>query len=163
MQIVCDTGPILHLIEINALDLLDVAGGVCIPPVVERELLSLIPDWPNRKPEWITIVDLDEEHLADVSIWQTSGLLHAGEAESIALARQVHSIWYLTDDTASRVFGISQGLEVHGTLGVVLWAAANRHIDRPHAETLLRRLRESTLWISVKVFAEAWSALDRLY
>jgi predicted nucleic acid-binding protein len=56
------------------------------------------------------------------------GLLDAGQAEAIALARQLKANWFLTDDTAARVLSASFGLEVHGSLGIVLCAAAMRHL-----------------------------------
>ncbi|NTW38137.1 MAG: DNA-binding protein, partial [Syntrophobacteraceae bacterium] len=36
--VVCDTGPILHLHEAGALELLAKAGEVFVPPAVDREL-----------------------------------------------------------------------------------------------------------------------------
>jgi len=55
------------------------------------------------------------------------------------------------------------GLEVHGSLGVVLWAAAVGQIQRAEAEAALERLAQSSLWISARVLAEAKAALDQLF
>jgi predicted nucleic acid-binding protein len=90
-------------------------------------------------------------------------LLDAGEAEAIALARQLNANWFLTVDAAARVLAASLGLEVHGALGIVLWAATIRHPSRGEAESALNRLAQSSLWISVRVLAEARAALDRLF
>lgn len=88
--------------------------------------------------------------------------MDAGEAEAIALARQVQADWFLTDDAAARLFARALGLEVHGSLGIVLWAAAVGHLNRTAAETALNHLARSSLWVSAKVLAEARSALDQL-
>jgi predicted nucleic acid-binding protein len=95
--------------------------------------------------------------------WERVGLLDTGEAEAIALARELNAEWFLTDDGAARVFATALGLEVHGSLGVVLWAAAVGHLNRKEAESALHRLAQSSLWISTRVLAEAHTALDRLF
>jgi predicted nucleic acid-binding protein len=95
--------------------------------------------------------------------WQQVGLLDAGEAEAIALAQQLNANWFLTDDAAARILAASLGLEVHGSLGIVLWAAAMRYLSRGDAESALDRLAHSSLWLSVGVLAEARAALDRLF
>ena len=77
--------------------------------------------------------------------WQTSGLVEAGEAEAIALARQLSAAWFLTDDAAARVFATALGLEVHGSLGIVLWAAARKYLSREEAGAALDRLAHSSL------------------
>jgi predicted nucleic acid-binding protein len=71
--------------------------------------------------------------------------------------------WLLTDDSAARLFAQALGLEVHGSLGIVLWSAATGHLDRPDAEATLDRLAHSSLWVSPRVLAEAKTALDQLY
>lgn len=71
--------------------------------------------------------------------------------------------WLLTDDSAARLFAQSLGIEVHGSLGVVLWAAAVGHLDLANAEATLDRLAQSSLWISARVLAEAKTALNQLF
>jgi predicted nucleic acid-binding protein len=89
--------------------------------------------------------------------------LDAGEAEAIALARQVQADWFLTDDAAARLFAQALGLEVHGALGIILWATAVGHLNRTAAEAALHRLAQSSLWVSAKVLTEARLALDQLF
>jgi predicted nucleic acid-binding protein len=66
--------------------------------------------------------------------------LEVGEAEAIALARQLSATWFLTDDATARVFAIALGLEVHGSLGIVLWAAARGYLRGEDAAAALDRL-----------------------
>ena len=101
---VCDTGPLLHLSEVGRLDLLGYVGTVVVPAVVAEELDSHLPGWSSSRPEWIRIDALDSEAARLAIAWEASGILHAGEAESVALARQVKCDWYLTDDAAARIF-----------------------------------------------------------
>ena len=160
-RIVSNTGPLLHLSEARVLDLLNLAGEVHAPSSVEREVAYYVSAW--RTPAWMTIDTLAESHAADAIAWQQAGLLHTGEAETVALARQLDADWLLTDDTAARLVAQKLGLEVHGTLGIVLWAAVAGHLNRAKAVAALEGLAHSSLWISARVMAEAKSALDRVF
>jgi predicted nucleic acid-binding protein len=158
--IVSNTGPVFHLAEVGALDLLSFAGDVHIPRGVEAELIQLRLDW--NRPSWLSVENLTEPQLADAIAWRQAGMLDAGEAEALALARHLGASWFLTDDTAARLLAQALGLEVHGSLGVVLWAAANDCLDYSTAATVLTGLSESSLWISPRILLEARSALQRL-
>lgn len=89
--------------------------------------------------------------------------MDAGEAEAIALARQITADWLLTDDAAARLFAEELGIEVHGSLGIVLWATAIGHLERPAAEQALAQLASSSLWISRRTLAEARAALHEIF
>ena len=86
-----------------------------------------------------------------------------GEAHALALALQISADWLLTDDAAARLVAQQHGVEVHGSLGVVLWAAAVGHLDRTEAETTLEALSRSSLWISARVLEEARGALRQIF
>jgi predicted nucleic acid-binding protein len=161
IRAVCDTGPLLHFAQAQILDSLRHIGEVYSPPQVVAELTYLLPGW--QSPEWIAIGFLDAAHAAEATTWLQAELLHAGEAEAIALARQIEADWLLTDDTAARLFASELGLEVHGSLGIVLWAAAVGIFARPAAEKALTQLAASSLWLSGKILGEAWAALEEIY
>ena len=65
----------------------------------------------------------------------------------------------MTDDSAARLFATLLGLEVHGSLGIVLWNTAHSHLSRTEAEQALYNLEKSSLWLSAKIFDEAREAL----
>jgi predicted nucleic acid-binding protein len=90
------------------------------------------------------------------------GGLGFGEAQAIALAREIRADWLLTDDAGVRVVAVALGLEVHGSLGVILRAAAAGNIRRGEAVSALNGLAKSSLWISSDLLREAREALDRL-
>jgi hypothetical protein len=117
----------------------------------------------QQMPEWVIVEWLEKSRVVESTAWQRAGLLDTGEAEAIALARQVKADWLLTDDAAARLFGTEMGLEVHGSLGVVLGAAAFGHFSYAEADQALTRLTKSSLWISDKVLAEARAALREMF
>jgi predicted nucleic acid-binding protein len=162
-RIVCDTGPLLHLREADALNLIGVAGSVTIPPVVHSELVSHDSFWLEERPAWLQLTELESAALKAALRWVTGGLLDPGEAQELALALQTTADWLLTDDAAARLVAQQHGVEVHGSLGVVLWAAAVGHLDRTEAEETLEALSRSSLWISARILEEARAALRQIF
>lgn len=161
--VVSNTGPLMHLSQAQSLDLLRLSGAVHIPPAVATETARHISDWTTTPPAWINVTSLQPAHANQALAWRQAGLLDWGEAEALALTRQLNADWFLTDDTAARVLAASLGIEVHGSLGIVLWAAAVGHLNRSEAEAALNGLAASTLWLSAQVLKEAKDALDQIF
>ncbi len=159
-RVVSNTGPLLHLHEVGALDLMSLLGEMHIPRSVEQEIKYYLPQW--RTPRWLKVDSLASPYAREAVTWHQAGLLDFGEAEAIALARQLEADWLLTDDAAARLVAQSLGLEAHGSLGIVLWVAAVGQLERARAEAMLDRLAQSSLWVSERVLREARTALDRL-
>jgi predicted nucleic acid-binding protein len=160
--VVCDTGPILHLREAGSLDLLSKIGRVFIPRMVDIELTELDDSWKSQRPSWISVETLSGTESSQAEVIHNSGLLNAGESETIILAQRLKVDWLLTDDTAARVFANAMGLEVHGSLGLVLWAAAIGYLQYAEAKSAIDRLVQSSLWISQTVLEKACKALDEI-
>jgi hypothetical protein len=161
--VVSNTGPLMHLSQANALDLMQLLGDIHIPPAVAAEAKRHVPSWASAMPAWIHLAPLPPTHAAQALAWEKAGLLDRGEAEALALTQQLNADWFLTDDTAARVLATSLGVEVHGSLGIVLWAAATGHLDRTAAEAALHGLAASTLWLSPRVRKEAHDALEKIF
>jgi predicted nucleic acid-binding protein len=53
-------------------------------------------------------------------------------------------------------------MEVHGSLGIVLWSAAHGYLNRKETEGVLKNLEQSSLWLSGEIYEEARQALDKL-
>ncbi|MBI2152913.1 MAG: hypothetical protein HYW16_01195 [Candidatus Rokubacteria bacterium] len=87
--VVCDTGPILHLREAEALRLLEKAGEIIVPSAVERELETRISNWSVERPAWVRIESVPATASRQVEEWREIGGLGAGEAEAIVLARSL--------------------------------------------------------------------------
>lgn len=156
--IVCDAGPIIHLYEAGILSLLKHLGEIFLPQSVSREVL-FATDMVDNWPEWLQIVQLSSSELKKAEMWAKTGDLHVGEADAFVLARMQKADWLLTDDSAARLFASLLGLEVHRSLGVVLWNAANGNLPRREAEQALSKLERSSLWLSTKIFEETRKAL----
>src|SRR3990172_4776977 len=150
--IVCDTGTILHLQEAGLLEFLKKAGDIYIPKVVDIELKELYPQWENKRPDWLL-----------VELLSPSDLLDSGEAAAIILSKRLNATWLLTDDTEARIFATLSGIEVHGSLGIVLWSAAVGHLGYGEAKSALDKLSKTSLWISKPILSQAYKALDTIF
>ncbi len=159
-RLVVDTGPMLHLHEAGALHMLPLIGEIYMPPLVAAELHSLVPALP---PKEATVQGLSPAAQLRALSWQRAGLLHGGEAEALALAHESNPDWFLTDDAAARLMAESLNIEVHGSIGVLLWVAANQLVKKSEAQSFLARLENSSLWMSPRVRAEAQAALKKLF
>jgi predicted nucleic acid-binding protein len=160
--IVCDAGPIIHLCEANCLELLRQTGKLYLPQRVFHEVqttLKLKEPWP----EWLHVIHLSPYEHKEAGVWQKSGDLHDGEAEALVLARRKRADWFLTDDSTTRLFVSLLGIEVHGSLGIILWNAAHRHLSREETERALTGLQASSLWLSIKIYEEARQSLDDIF
>lgn len=144
--IVCDIGPLIHLSEANTIHLLELAGDILIPPTVATEFKRNLPN--GHLPDWIQIHRLSAQSNSQVIKWVKKDYVDLGEAEAIGLALQLRSNWLLTDDAGARQFPESLGLEVHGSIGLLLWATASGYVEnRERAYQILNGLKRSSLWI----------------
>jgi len=160
--IVCDTGPLLHLSEAGAIHLLSLAGEILIPPLVATEFEENSQGW--NPPQWVKVVNLDKSARQKAEKWTNAGQIDSGEAEAIGLTLQVNADWLLTDDAKARQLAESTGLEVHGSIGILLWSVAVGNIpDKTLAFNLMNNLANSSLWISERVLQEGRNAIDALF
>lgn len=72
--------------------------------------------------------------------------------------------WLQTDDAIARQFGESLGLEIHGSIGLLLWAVAVGHVESENeALNSVDALVGSSLWISDRVVNQARKTIRTLY
>ncbi|MEO7411896.1 MAG: hypothetical protein ABIZ81_00945 [Opitutaceae bacterium] len=159
MRWVADTGPVLHLAEAKALQLLALLGEVAIPPAVEQELSrrqSLL-----GLPAALRVVPLEPPYRTEAMDWCSAGLVDRGEAQAIALTRQLAADVFVTDDAAARLLATTLGLQARGSLGIVPWRAGQRRIGPAEATQHLESLFRSSLWVSPRIREEARAALKK--
>ena len=163
--VVTDTGPLLHLHQVGAMLLLAHLGSVQVTPTFWSELQRHAPSLAtNGLPAWLSLAQPSDSAILQASQWVNAQVLHAGEAEALAYARETQADLFLTDDTAARTMGESLGIQVRGSLGVVLFAAASGHLDKAACLQTLDALEtQSTLWMSAKVKAAARLAVSQIF
>jgi len=155
LKIVCDSGPLIHLHELNCLHLLEDFEEILIPDTVHKEIkryrpLSLnklnVPFIfsPGNVPDNTRLLSLCRIFSLDV-----------GEIEALALMEKNPQAIFLTDDASARMVAEQMGFRVHGTIGILV-----RSIRRAQLEPkeVLRSLKEiplkSTLYIRHSLLEE---------
>jgi predicted nucleic acid-binding protein len=163
--VVTDTGPLLHLHQVGAMHLLAHLGSIQVTPTVWSELQRHAPSLAiSRLQAWLSLAQPSTSAMLQASQWVNAQVLHAGEAEALAHARETQADLFLTDDTAARTMGESLGIQVRGSLGVLLFAAAAGQLDKAECLQVLEDLEtQSTLWMSAKVRAAARQAVSQIF
>ena len=146
---VVDTSALQYLFRIGQLDLLQkLFDGVLVADAVEQELNRgksagyLVPNIMDYS--WITIEKPDSR-----SIPTELQLLGDGECESILLAREISADQIILDDLDARYTAETIGLNVIGTIGILMRAKEQNLISA--IAPLLEQLIDAGMWISMEI------------
>lgn len=158
---VLDAGPLIHLSELRALDVLSDFQVLYIPPVVwsevvhhQSEIAGYI-DLPFEKTE----TPLVDEKLATFAKMFS---LDLGEVQSLAVAANYPDSLFLTDDAAARLVAEEFGYKVHGTLGLLIRAVRKGHRSSAEILEILRNLQKnSSLHIRSSLLLEVIKKLEK--
>lgn len=156
--VVVDATPIVALAGIARLDLFrSLYGEVLVPPAVWHELVT-----GGQRPggladlglaPWIKIAAPP-----DAASFALSADLDRGEAEVIALARELNANLVVIDDRLGRRHALRLGLEITGTIGVLLRAKELGHVDR--ILPFLDGLQANGLYLSKRLKSWACARAD---
>jgi predicted nucleic acid-binding protein len=155
LKVICDSGPLIHLGELNCLHLLEDFQEIVISHTIQREINS------HRR--------LDFEKLNVPLVVVTGAIpgndllltlckifsLDAGEIEALALMEKNPEAIFLTDDASARMVAEQMGFNVHGTIGILVRSIRRRQME---VEEVLRILEEmptkTTLYIKQSLIDE---------
>jgi len=120
-DIICDTGPIIHLDELDCLDLLADFREIILAASVVEEIEKHRPAALKAK---LPLRVLRAHNLADERLAAMCRIfaLDRGETESLLIMENHPDAIFLTDDASARMVAERMGLRVHGTIGVIIRA-----------------------------------------
>ena len=149
---VSDAGPLIHLAEIDSLDVFATFDTLLIPQTVSEEVESGgVPD--GLSDVSYDLVDADERQVDTPE-------LDPGERAAIAIATD-RGVVLLTDDLAAREAASEAGLEVHGTIGLLALGYARGVLEKTDAKSRMRALqRETSLFVSEAIVERGIRMLD---
>lgn len=152
---VLDAGPLIHLDEIGSLHLLAGYREVLLPAIVEREARRHRPAI-NLDAIPCLVRVADEERVPEAMfVLATQFGLHVGELAAITVLRAHHGDCLLSDDAAARAMAEAIGLQVRGTIGLILRGWQRGQISKADARTLLGELpHRSTLHLRAGLLAQ---------
>ena len=157
-KFVVDAGPFIHLNQISQLELLARLPVLLVPTGVLTELKEIrlrkgVESWAHAQ-----ILTVPPGALAVPALKRVA--LDRGETECLALALNQSACIFLTDDLAARKAAEKLSIEVHGTIGIIAYAARCRWLTIPQAEEALTLLYErSSLFITYAIIETAINAL----
>ncbi|ADC65074.1 conserved hypothetical protein [Ferroglobus placidus DSM 10642] len=163
MTAVSNAGPLIHLAKIGRIDLLkEIFGEIIVPKTVKVEVIDRGKEKGNpdafliESTDWIKIVDdpKDANELA-----KKVGI-HHGEACAILLAKSLN-VPVLLDDSDARKFALGLGLEVVGSVGIIIKAVRLELISKEEGLGDLEKLA-NVMWLSVNVYEKARKVIESL-
>ena len=128
--IISDTSCLIALTNIGLLDVLrNIYETVLVTPEV-------VGEYGEPIPEWISIRSVKDT----MKINTFNGVIGLGESSAIALALELDGALLIVDDWEARQFAMNLGLNITGTLGILIRAHKQGFItDLP---LIISRLRE---------------------
>lgn len=156
-KVVSNTTPIISLLKISHLEILkELYSEIIIPEAVYEEVeagkgksyyqdLSEIP--------WIKI-----EKIQRIQTQKFFPDLDAGEAEAIILATDIEAGLIIMDEKPGRASAKQSGLNVTGTIGVLVIAKNSGLIQK--LRPLLIELTEKDVWIDKGLIAKVCKLVD---
>jgi predicted nucleic acid-binding protein len=140
--VVCDSTILIGLAKIGRLDLLmEVFFKVFVPEEVFREVVEKGAGKPGSKliknARWIEIIPIKDKIQVDFLMIS----LEKGEAEVLALAKQLGADLILVDEEKARKSAVIAGYNVMGLLGLFILAKRLGFVDqiRPLIRELIRK------------------------
>ena len=150
-KVVSNTTPIISLLKVGKLEILkELYQELFIPYEVYLEIEA----GKNKeyytdltKVEWIRVVKIQSEKSLLFFLD-----LDKGEAEAIVLANEVNADLIILDETLGRFHAKHVGLNVTGTIGVLLKAKETGIIDK--IKPVLYELLLKGIWLSEKLIKQ---------
>jgi predicted nucleic acid-binding protein len=153
--VVCDAGPLIHLDELERINLLDDFADVLVPTAVWNEVIRHRPSALTVTGVPLRRVSAGSTLAADLDVLARTFPLHEGEREALQVAQELHVDLLLTDDTAARLAAQTLGISVHGTIGILFRAVRRRRMTGTELAALLRSLPDlSTLHLKRDLLLE---------
>jgi predicted nucleic acid-binding protein len=144
MKAVLDAGPIIHLEQIDRLELLEVISSSYITEEIRDEVGKAI----IQKTD-LEVKDLEASSKDRAKHLSSKHGIELGESTAIALGKQLGLNYIFTDDLDARKTAEKVNLEPHGTLALVTKAYSKNIIDREEAEKTVNLLyKDSSLFIT---------------
>lgn len=159
--VIADAGPIIHLDELNSLNLLADFDKVIVPETVWNEV-------EQHRPQALVCSDVKfirqcaVHFSAQVDALTPFYTLHAGEQEALHLCFEFTNSLLLTDDTAARLAAKNLGVTAHGTLGVLVRAIRQQTRSKSDVLELLHAIpTQTSLHIRASLLAEVISDVEK--
>ena len=142
-RVIANTTPLIALANIDRLELLhELYGTIIVPQAVVDEIISEPAKQRVRSATWIKVEAIQDPSQKDIF----RARLHAGEVEVMILAREQNADLVIMDDNAAKKTAKFLGLNVTGTLGILLKSKKEGYLEM--VEPIMNELILDGLFIS---------------
>ncbi|MDD4448512.1 MAG: hypothetical protein PHN61_12665 [Methanothrix sp.] len=159
-EAVLDAGPLIHLAELDALDVLCDFSLLLVPEAVWFEVERHFPEALLTEQVNLQRVKAPRPSPTLVAL-ALSLALDRGELEALSLIDLYPHAIFLTDDSAARLAAEQRCLEAHGTIGLLIRSVRK---DRRTGEDIISLLRDipnrSSLYVRSSLLKEIVSTLE---
>ncbi len=142
--VVCDAGPLIHLDEVECVELLADFPQVLVPLAVWDEVAKHRPAALTHSAVRFHRVTATEVLSTEFDVLSRLLGLHRGEQEALQVAQTHPGCLVLTDDTAARMAVRNLALAAHRTIGVLLRAIRRKQKSKDEVIGLLRSIPTAT-------------------
>lgn len=145
--IISDTSCFIVLNKINALDLLRLVYGTVVTT------MQVAAEFMQELPDWVEIKAASDKRLQQILEFQ----IDTGEASAIALAVETPGSTIILDDYKARRVAERLGLQITGTIGVLIKAKLRGKIPsiKPYLEQIARTDFRLTKEVELQALAQA--------
>ncbi|MFQ6093711.1 MAG: DUF3368 domain-containing protein [bacterium] len=155
MIVVVNSSPLISLAKVAQFELLKkLFGKIYIPPTVWQEVVVQGKERPGEQEtrravgKWIEKMTVHDELAVELLL----PTMRRGEAECIVLAKEADADLVLLDDDDARTEAELMGLNVKGTVAVLVIAFETGQI--PDLKAALDELREKGFWMADKIYRD---------
>jgi uncharacterized protein len=155
MIIISDTSIISNFFIINELELIHLTfNDIIIPEKVFDELQQLYSFGYDLSVlntlKWLNIQS-PKNYSAVTSLLH---IIDPGEAEAIVLAQELNADFLLIDDLKGRIYAQSLGIQIVGSVGILIKAKQQGHITlvKPYLDLLITKAKS---FIAPKLYQDA--------
>lgn len=163
MKVVSNTGPLIAFGKLARLDLLtSLFGSLMIPAEVQREVQVGVQIGYKHSLDIAAMIESGSIKVVspEPAVISFGRSINLGEVGAIRLALQEKADLVLMDDRDARMEAERLGLQVTGTVGLVLAAIRKNLISDLEAIELLEAMKDRPdIWIAPKVIQSAISAI----
>lgn len=167
MKVFSNSSPLIYLSKIGRLELLkNLFKEVIIPEEVYEEVvgkgrnerfLDALKVESAVKEGWIKVKNRSYNRETE-----NFGEIDEGESVLISIAKKERADLVLIDDASARIVAESFGLNVKGTIYILLLGCKKKILDKEETKELIKGLIEAGFKISAEIYAEVLDEMKRL-
>jgi len=171
-KVVSNASPLIYAAKIGFLEAMEkLYGTILIPPAVYNEVVekgtekkaadALVIKEAVTKG-YLQVVDLNERAKAEGKVLTKTQDISIGEAEAIALAKQVKAKLLIIDERGGTLAARVWGVKTVGLLGVIIEAMSQDIITFEELKTYYNRLTETEFRLKHRDYVKAMELAEKV-